>query len=873
MKQSIKKKLAIFIAMVMLLGSMPYLADVVTAAPPGDAPLLSEAVQPINAQTATPAGFTVTFVDRGEVIATRTVTGPSYLLAQADVPAPTRYRYRLTWFTQDWVWLNPSQPITQDMRVYASWFYGFSAMIWAGRWEDNSMGLLVNADGWDFHGTGDSISWHDRWRVRDFIEAMLYAQSVADIVRPGHRFIGWGNSLGLGMDDYITGEIEIWALWEQYRVIPQLPTPQNFRWEYRQGNMYFLWDAVPNSVGYDVQIAPQGSSSQFVTVTNPYINLTAHPHMLTYGRNFIWVRALGDANVALSSGWYGNSFSYPFGYRYIRLYLHSGTYSGDQALLEQRIMHGGLATLLTAEPERYRHIFNGWHTNPYYWSLVSLPDFFNLPITSDWTFHAQWLYGFRLYTDANGGIFNHRHEWGSPFELVWYHGFWYPYETLRNFLTWRYYYSNFYYEPTRPNYRFIGWDTGTLALDDYITGPITITARWERIQQPAPPPQTPPTPQPSPSPEPDAPAAPTPPAAPVAPVQDIEPPVTINIGHVSIEVTVEAGEIALNVTEAQITQIIANNQPIQLRFTEDTFDDAVRVTLPSTLVAAAADAGLALDVAFAQGGFALDAASVQSTALAAGDDAISLNLERLVVANLPPAMRDTLCEDADVFHVSVSAGEYFIRHFDGTVAVTLPFGGPFPAGVDRIDETGGRTPQPSTYNAAAQTVTFFTNHLSLFVVGHMAVQPMAIWENPFIDVSEHAPYFSAVRFVNQQALFMGTTAQHFSPHQTMTRAMMTTVLWRMAGEPSADVLTYVFNDVSPARFYTVPIAWAASQGIVLGTGQGYFDPYGEVTIRQAITIINRFAARFGYTPLLPSENRNPATRAEIAMIFYELGRQ
>ena len=109
----------------------------------------------------------------------------------------------------------------------------------------------------------------------------------------------------------------------------------------------------------------------------------------------------------------------------------------------------------------------------------------------------------------------------------------------------------------------------------------------------------------------------------------------------------------------------------------------------------------------------------------------------------------------------------------------------------------------------------------------------------FTDVSPEAWYGESLAFVCQRGLFQGTSATTFSPLQPMTRAMLVTALWREAGSP---VVNYAmdFDDVDEDQWYTEAVRWAASEGIVTGTGKG-FSPDAALTRESLAAILFRYA--------------------------------
>ncbi len=87
-------------------------------------------------------------------------------------------------------------------------------------------------------------------------------------------------------------------------------------------------------------------------------------------------------------------------------------------------------------------------------------------------------------------------------------------------------------------------------------------------------------------------------------------------------------------------------------------------------------------------------------------------------------------------------------------------------------------------------------------------------------------------------LFKGMDETHFEPNIAMTRAMLVTVLWRFHDCPEATKLSD-FTDVAPDAWYAEAVAWAQERGLVNGIGDGLFNPMGEITREQLVTILYR----------------------------------
>lgn len=103
-------------------------------------------------------------------------------------------------------------------------------------------------------------------------------------------------------------------------------------------------------------------------------------------------------------------------------------------------------------------------------------------------------------------------------------------------------------------------------------------------------------------------------------------------------------------------------------------------------------------------------------------------------------------------------------------------------------------------------------------------------------------YHEAVDYTVANGLMKGLSADTFEPNGTMTRAMMVTVLYRMAGSPEVKGDS-TFTDVKAGQWYSDAIAWAQDTGIVLGVLNDKFAPDDYVTREQIATILWRYAGK------------------------------
>ena len=128
--------------------------------------------------------------------------------------------------------------------------------------------------------------------------------------------------------------------------------------------------------------------------------------------------------------------------------------------------------------------------------------------------------------------------------------------------------------------------------------------------------------------------------------------------------------------------------------------------------------------------------------------------------------------------------------------------------------------------------------LSLSVTAYAAVE-----DTGFSDVAADAWYADAVTYVRDNGLMSGTSDTTFTPGGTMTRGMLVTTLYRMAGSPllENEDLGYPFADVPGDAWYADGVYWARLAGVVGGYSEDQFGPDDPVTREQIAAILWRYA--------------------------------
>lgn len=116
----------------------------------------------------------------------------------------------------------------------------------------------------------------------------------------------------------------------------------------------------------------------------------------------------------------------------------------------------------------------------------------------------------------------------------------------------------------------------------------------------------------------------------------------------------------------------------------------------------------------------------------------------------------------------------------------------------------------------------------------------AAGDTGFSDVSADSWYADAAIYVRDNGIMSGVSETEFSPDDTMTRAMLTTVLYRMAQSPAVTG-DDSFTDTAPGEWYSSAVIWALDRGIVGGYGDGTFGTNDPISREQFATILWRYA--------------------------------
>ncbi len=147
-------------------------------------------------------------------------------------------------------------------------------------------------------------------------------------------------------------------------------------------------------------------------------------------------------------------------------------------------------------------------------------------------------------------------------------------------------------------------------------------------------------------------------------------------------------------------------------------------------------------------------------------------------------------------------------------------------------------------NITTSTVTVSPKYRVIVPLSGSATLQLVDNSQSFSDISGHWAA-NNIAFVAARGLLQGTGNGKFSPDAQLTRGMLVAILWRLEEEPKAAAAG--FSDVSDSAYYAKAVDWAKANNIVSGVGNNKFDPDGNISRQDMITIMARYAAYLGIT--------------------------
>lgn len=110
----------------------------------------------------------------------------------------------------------------------------------------------------------------------------------------------------------------------------------------------------------------------------------------------------------------------------------------------------------------------------------------------------------------------------------------------------------------------------------------------------------------------------------------------------------------------------------------------------------------------------------------------------------------------------------------------------------------------------------------------------------FYDVEKDDWFYDSVKYAYHQEWMNGTGDGIFDPDGNMTRGMFVTILYRTEGEPQMNNVLK-FDDVDDNAYYAKAVSWASKNGIIAGYSDTEFVPEQNITREEMAVVMSRYA--------------------------------
>lgn len=109
----------------------------------------------------------------------------------------------------------------------------------------------------------------------------------------------------------------------------------------------------------------------------------------------------------------------------------------------------------------------------------------------------------------------------------------------------------------------------------------------------------------------------------------------------------------------------------------------------------------------------------------------------------------------------------------------------------------------------------------------------------FTDLNDSDPGYNAIMNLYYRGIINGYPDSTFLPENNVTRAEFSKMLLLTAKYAVDENVTSSFNDVSDSHWSRKYIMTLAQKEILKGKGEGLFDPEGQITIGEVLTVLSR----------------------------------
>lgn len=115
-------------------------------------------------------------------------------------------------------------------------------------------------------------------------------------------------------------------------------------------------------------------------------------------------------------------------------------------------------------------------------------------------------------------------------------------------------------------------------------------------------------------------------------------------------------------------------------------------------------------------------------------------------------------------------------------------------------------------------------------------------ELSFYDVYPNKWYYEPIKYCSKNRIITGTSKTTFEPDANLTRGMVVTILYRLAGEPTIETDSMFLDVQDSNKYYYNAVKWASSINVVHGYSNGNFGPNDNIKRQDLAVILSNYAS-------------------------------
>ncbi|SKC45910.1 S-layer homology domain-containing protein [Maledivibacter halophilus] len=238
---------------------------------------------------------------------------------------------------------------------------------------------------------------------------------------------------------------------------------------------------------------------------------------------------------------------------------------------------------------------------------------------------------------------------------------------------------------------------------------------------------------------------------------------------------------------------------------------------------------------------------------------IILNAKRIERDKLLNRAKNEIPEGSIIVDLNAKAGEQKISTFEKPIEISIPYKEKVKnkekITVYLLRDDGTIETVGGLYNLLTREVKFNTSHFSKYFAKEENVE--------FNDLEKVKWAEDEIEIMASKGIIKGREDEKYDPNANITRAEFAVLMTRML-KYKAGKEEIPFEDVIKDKWYYKEVAAAHENGLMQGVSNNEFNPDGNITGQEVITVIERILIQRGYKKAKEEELKNYSQKDKTA---------